>query len=171
MSNEHRRGKKFDVDWLGLRLTLIIITLVVIFAVFEPFIWSGILHHAAPGDSGNLANDLIIIVAIMTLALGGFGMVIYQLTEKRSEASLEQRATEIKDDLLANAVVANSQLSINISLQAFYSYEKLWRDKNYTTVGLQDREVQFYLDSALSNAKWAVDQFEVLPERLIQREK
>ncbi len=47
----------------------------------------------------------------------------------------------------------------------------MWSDKGYTADSLQDRAVQLYLGSALANAYWAVEQFRMLPENLIQRDK
>jgi hypothetical protein len=47
-------------------------------------------------------------------------------------AQAQSKAAELQDNLMMNAVTANAQLFINISYQAFLSYEDLWKKANYT---------------------------------------
>lgn len=162
------KSKRENLDWIALRVLLAIVTLVVLYVVFQPLIWSEGIGKPLPTGSPDFAELLAIVIAIMGLALAGFGVVTYQFTQRRAEASLEERATVLKKQLAEEAAVANARLYTNISVQAYIAYEKLWSSQGYTLQGLEDKEVQLYVDSALDNARQAYEQFLNLSKERLQ---
>jgi hypothetical protein len=179
------RGLGRTIDWLGMRVTLLLVLGLVGYAVLQPLIWSEVLNRKLPAVSSDLASLVGIVVTIMSLVLAVFGVVAYQLVERRTEARLEERATklhdelreqaesdaaELKDNLMMNAVTANAKLFINISYQAFLSYEDLWKKAGYVDAYIKnDPDVQAFLNSAIGNAEKARDQMLSVPERLHAR--
>jgi hypothetical protein len=170
-----RRAAKVT-DWLGFRLTLLLTVGLVGFAILQPFIWEVILNRKAPALSNDFAGITTIIVTIMALAFAGFGVVVYQLAEKHSEASLQERARELEDNILMHGAAANSKLYINISYQAFLSYDELWRRQAYSAKALEkddksNWELLRFLDSAIDNARQALKQYLGLSEQLRSRQE
>jgi hypothetical protein len=170
-----RRAAKVT-DWLGFRLTLLLTVGLVGFAILQPFIWEVILNRKAPALSNDFAGITTIIVTIMALAFAGFGVVVYQLAEKHSEASLQERAKELEDNILMHGAAANSKLYINISYQAFLSYDELWRQRSYRPTALEKEdknnwELLRFLDSAIDNARQALKQYLDLSEQLRSKQE
>jgi len=146
------------------------------FAILQPFIWEVILNRKAPALSNDFAGITTIIVTIMALAFAGFGVVVYQLAEKHSEASLQERAKELEDNILMHGAAANSKLYINISYQAFLSYDELWRQRSYRPTALEKEdknnwELLRFLDSAIDNARQALKQYLDLSEQLRSKQE
>ena len=176
------RGVGRTIDWLGMRILFLLVLGLVGYAVLQPLIWSEVLNRKLPAVSSDLASLVGIVVTIMALVLAVFGVVAYQALERRTEVRLEERATklhdklrkqaesdaaELQDNLMMNAVSANAKLFINISYQAFLSYEDLWKKARYTDAYIKnDPDVQAFLNSAIDNAERARDQMLRVPERL-----
>ncbi|HEY6278298.1 MAG TPA: hypothetical protein VIX86_18430 [Streptosporangiaceae bacterium] len=179
------RGVGRVVDWLGLRVLLLLVIGLVGYSLLQPLIWSEVLNRRLPAVSPDLASLVGIVVTIMSLVLAVFGVVAYQLVERRTEARLEERGTKLYDDLRTraesdagdlqdnlrlNAAIANSKLFINISYQAFLSYEDLWRKANYSDSFIKSNaDVQEFLESAISNAEEASGELGRVPDRLHDR--
>jgi hypothetical protein len=160
------------IDWIGIRLILLLFMSVVGYAVLQPLIWSQILHRPPPANSSDLASLMAIVVTIMSVALAGFGVVVYQLAERRSEAGLNRRAKELQDDLRVDAAIANAKLYLNISVQAFLSYEDLWREEGYSGASLKNnRQVKDFLGAAIGNSENARKEMASLSAELLRRPK
>ena len=185
------------IDWFGLRLILLLAIGLTAYSVLQPLIWSELLHRKLPAVSSDLASLMGIVVTIMALVLAIFGVTAYQLVDRKSQASLETRASELQTGLqgyagnataklqtdieaLANTVnakilldsaTAGAKLFISLSVQSFLSYDDLWRAENYLPGSLTTNiELARWLKNAISNAKTALDQFRGLPEPL-QKER
>jgi nucleotide-binding universal stress UspA family protein len=158
------------IDWLGLRLILLLAIGLAGYAVLQPLIWSEVLHRKLPATSTDLASLMGIVVTIMSLVLAASGVVVYQLVERRSEAKLEERAGQLQETLEAKleerarelletfearAAEANIELETvihvrtagifgrvftKISYQAFVTYEGPWREENYSLAYLGDNQ-------------------------------
>lgn len=170
------------IDWLGLRLILLLAIGLAGYSVLQPLIWSEVLHRKLPTTSSDLASLMGIVVTIMSLVLAASGVVVYQLVERRSEAKLEERTRQLVETLKARAADANIELEneiqlnaagvfarvfTRISYHAFLTYEGPWREENYSLAYLScNQELQTFLESAVDNAKYAYDVFQKLPEPL-----
>jgi hypothetical protein len=179
------RGMGRTIDWLGMRILLLLVLGLVGYAVLQPLIWSEVLNRKLPAVSSDLASLIGIVVTIMALVLAVFGVVAYQALERRTEARLEARATQLhnelreqaetaaaklQDNLTMNAVTAIVKLYINISYQAFLSYEDLWRKAGYADAYIKnDPDVQAFLNSAIGNAERARKEMLRIPGRLHTR--
>lgn len=158
------------IDWLGLRLILLLAIGLAGYSVLQPLIWSEVLHRKLPATPSDLASLMGIVVTIMSLVLAASGVVVYQLVERRSEAKLEERAGQLQETLEATlkeragelletfearAAEANIELETEIqvhtagvsgrvftgiSYQAFLTYEGPWREENYSLAYLGDNQ-------------------------------
>ena len=167
------------IDWLGLRLILVLAIGIAGYSVLQPLIWSQVLHRKPPTTSSDLASLMGIVVTIMSLVLAASGVVVYQLVERRSEAKLEERtrqlqetveaelkkrAGELAETLEARAAEANIELEneiqvraagafarifTKISYLAFVAYEGPWRKANYSLAYLSGNQE---LQTFLENA-------------------
>jgi len=167
------------IDWLGLRLILVLAIGIAGYSVLQPLIWSQVLHRKPPTTSSDLASLMGIVVTIMSLVLAASGVVVYQLVERRSEAKLEERtrqlqetleaelkerAGELAETLKARAAEANIELENEIQLRAagafariftkisylaFVAYEGPWRKANYSLAYLSGNQE---LQTFLENA-------------------
>ncbi len=157
-------------DWFGFRLILLLTVCLVTFAVLQPLIWSEVLDRNPPGFSSDFAGLTAILVTIMSLALAGFGLVTYQLIERRASESLKQQAQEMEDNFRARAALANARILVSISYQAYLSYDKLWSERLYSNNALKNDEVlRTFLDSAIEIAGKALGTCEEVPQRLRER--
>jgi hypothetical protein len=158
------------IDWLGLRLILLLAIGLAGYSVLQPLIWSEVLHRKLPTTSSDLASLMAIVVTIMSLVLAAAGVVVYQLVERKSEAELEERARQLQEtldaelkgragelleDFNSRATEANIGLEhgiqartagvtaiifTRISYQAFLIYEGPWREENYSLAYLSGNQ-------------------------------
>jgi hypothetical protein len=168
------RGVGRTIDWLGMRILLLLVLGLVGYAVLQPLIWSEVLNRKLPAVSPDLASLVGIVVTIMSLVLAVFGVVAYQLVERKLRDELrkqaERDAAELQDNLRMTAAIANAGIFINISYQAFLSYEDLWQKKHYKNTCLKDDpDVRVFLTSAIGNAEQAREQVLLIPPRLRAR--
>jgi hypothetical protein len=189
------------IDWLVLRLIMLLVVGLVAFAVLQPLIWSEILHKKPPANSTDLSSLMTIVVTIIGLALAGFGVVVYQLAERKNEARLEKLGNDLQktlqskadkfradaeqfqadaiqfradaSDLRVDIAISSSKNLINLSVQSFLSYEDLWGKAQppYALDFLNDDRLKKSLKDAIRNSKLALTQLESLPPPLRLREE
>jgi len=124
------------LDWLGLRLVFILLTLTLFVAVAGPLLWRGWFHTRPPQATSDLADSMTLVITLIATAVGAYGVVAYKFISTRLEEDLGERleaeTSTWLEELDGRTRMPLARLSLDLSIDHWRRYElAIWKVMRY----------------------------------------
>jgi hypothetical protein len=148
------------------RILVLLVLAITTVGLLEPLLWKHFEHSKPPRDAGDIVALVTVVLTVVSIVLAVFGVVAFQIVDRRTQERLERRGRELNAELESTAKSLNANMFLNFGAQSWNLYEEIWRraDPPFSSAALEDPSLIALVDDAIEKTRLALSRLEQLPE-------